>query len=389
MKLSCVHCGNEFTITADQLGGRGRCPHCRAAITLPRADQFATPEVEALQVPSRLSEHIICGLGSCIVHLTILVLIGLIRWGGDMGTDLGAAEEVWIGDLPFENLTDHLTDSVELDASEVVSEADGDVMLEEITPPTYSGADSSADVSELAVTSGVAFGGGEEFQSSDLARASSGGGSEDFTGLISRLRRDGLEVVIVFDSTGSMSGEIDTVKNQIERIGRVLFELVPKTRISLCTYRDQGDEYMVKGLPLSSDLQTISSYLSECYAGGGGDTPEAVDAGLDWAIHKNDFRPRARKIVLVFGDAPPHGSSLGRCLDLAGEFQGQQGGIVSTVTCRATRRMDEFIEIAQAGGGEAFLTTNEREIMTQLIILVFGSRHRDKVMEAFEILERE
>lgn len=388
MKLSCVHCGNEFTITADQLGGRGRCPHCRAAITLPRADQFAPASEEPLEAPSRLTEHVICGLGSCIVHLTILVLIGLIRWGGDMGTDLGVAEEVWIGDLPFENLTDHLTDSVELDASEVVSEADGDVMLDEITPPTYSGADSNADVSELAVTSGIAFGGGAEFQSSDLARASSGGGSEDFTGLINRLRRDGLEVVIVFDSTGSMSGEIDTVKQQIERIGRVLFELVPKTRISLCTYRDQGDEYMVKGLPLSANLQSISTYLDGCYAGGGGDNPEAVDAGLDWAIHKNDFRPRARKIILVFGDAPPHNSDLGRCIDLATEFQGQQGGIVSTVTCRATRRMDEFIEIAQAGGGEAFLTTNEREIMTQLIVLVFGSRHRDKVLEAFEILER-
>ena len=388
MKLSCVHCGNEFTITADQLGGRGRCPHCRAAITLPRADQFAPAEDEPLQAPSRVTEHVICGLGSCMVHLIILVLIGLIRWGGDMGTDLGAAEEVWIGDLPFQNLTDQLTDSVELDPSEAVAESSGEVMLDEITPPTFTGSDSTSDVTDLAVTSGVAFGGGEEFQNSDLARASAGGGAEDFQGLINRLRRDGLEVVIVFDSTGSMSGEIDTVKAQIERIGRVLFELVPKTRISLCTYRDQGDEYVVKGLPLSSNLQSVSSYLSQCFAGGGGDNPEAVDTGLDWAIHKNDFRPRARKIILIFGDAPPHRTDLGRCIDLAEEFKGQQGGIVSTVTCRASRRMDEFISIAQAGGGEAFLTTNEREIMTQLIVLVFGSRHRDKTLEAFELLGR-
>ena len=38
MKLSCVHCGNEFSIRAEQLGTRGRCPHCRAMITLPKAD---------------------------------------------------------------------------------------------------------------------------------------------------------------------------------------------------------------------------------------------------------------------------------------------------------------------------------------------------------------
>ena len=50
--------------------------------------------------------------------------------------------------------------------------------------------------------------------------------------------------------------------------------------------------------------------------------------------------------------------------------------------------MDEFLAIAQSGGGEAFLTTDEREIMTQLVVLVFGSQHRDKVLEAFKLLER-
>ena len=37
--------------------------------------------------------------------------------------------------------------------------------------------------------------------------------------------------------------------------------------------------------------------------------------------------------------------------------------------------------------GEAFVTADERQIMTQLIVLVFGSRHRAKVMEAFKLLD--
>ncbi len=41
-----------------------------------------------------------------------------------------------------------------------------------------------------------------------------------------------------------------------------------------------------------------------------------------------------------------------------------------------------------AGGGEAFLSRNDREIMTQLMVLVFGSEHRDKVVEALELMER-
>ncbi|MCP4479915.1 MAG: hypothetical protein GY818_17675, partial [Planctomycetaceae bacterium] len=47
-----------------------------------------------------------------------------------------------------------------------------------------------------------------------------------------------------------------------------------------------------------------------------------------------------------------------------------------------------FVEIAQMGGGEAWLTKNEREIMSQLIVLVFGSEHREKVLQAFDLLER-
>lgn len=388
MKLSCVHCGNEFTITAEQLGGRGRCPHCRAAIVLPRADQVGAPESEPLQAPSRIMDNVIGGLGSCIIHLIVLILVGLIQWGGEGVTGPGIEEEIWIGEMPFTNLTDQLNEAVELDPSEAVAESGGETMLVEITTPDFSGSDAIADVTELSPSAGVAFGSGTEFDSSDVARSASGGGAENFEGLIQRLRRDGLDVVIVFDSTGSMSGEIDTVKDQIQRIGGVLMQLVPKTRISLCTYRDESDEYLVKGLPLSTSVNQLREYLDQCRAGGGGDNPEAVEAGLDWAIHKNSFRPRARKIILVFGDAPPHRQQLGRCLDLAEEFRGQQGGIVSTVTCRAQRRMDEFIEIAQAGGGEAFLTANEREIMTQLIVLVFGSEHRDKVLEAFELLGR-
>ena len=53
-----------------------------------------------------------------------------------------------------------------------------------------------------------------------------------------------------------MGGEIDQVKRQIERIGQTLMTLIPKTRISVCTYRDKGDEYVVKGLPLTTRGKT-------------------------------------------------------------------------------------------------------------------------------------
>jgi hypothetical protein len=185
-----------------------------------------------------------------------------------------------------------------------------------------------------------------------------------------------------------MQGEINQVKSQISRIGSTLLTLVPKARISVCTYRDEGDEYVVRGLPLTSDLQQISDFLSRIRAQGGGDAPEAVHEGLRWSIEQNNFRSRARKVILVFGDAPPHEQQLTVCLQLASDFHGLQKGVVSTVTCRSHRKLESFVQIAEVGGGEAFLTADERQIMTQLIVLVFGSRHRAKVLEAFEMLDR-
>ncbi len=100
-------------------------------------------------------------------------------------------------------------------------------------------------------------------------------------------------------------------------------------------------------------------------------------------------------MVLIFGDAPPHTEASGnkpsgqvRCVQLAKSFKGQEKGIVSTVTCRANKPMEEFYEIAAAGGGEAFISENQREIMQQLMVLVFGSAHKEKVLEAFDLLEK-
>jgi hypothetical protein len=76
------------------------------------------------------------------------------------------------------------------------------------------------------------------------------------------------------------------------------------------------------------------------------------------------------------------------CLEHARTFRMQHKGIVSTVTCREPQPLPEFYEIAVAGGGEAFLTTDQRQIMTQLMVLVFGSQHRGKVLEAFKMLEK-
>lgn len=387
MQLSCVHCGKAFTISADQLGGSGRCPHCQGVIILPEAESAAEPQEVQSRESKHWWEHSVSGLASLVIHLLLILIFALIRFGGAAGE--GFAEDVLIGELPSVELSDAQNEelsSEEAEASEAAEEELVEVM--EVEPPIESATD-SVSTESLAVVSPSMSGG--DAGSFDLGTVSIGGGSMaggGWDGMLQNLRRNGLDIVITFDSTGSMDGEIREVKNQIKRIGSTLIKLVPKARISICTYRDYDDAYVVQGLELTNDIQRIDNYLRGVSAAGGGDTPEAVHEGLRWSVSNNQFRPKARKVILLFGDAPPHPQDLGTCLSIASDFQQQNGGVVSTVTCRRGSFLDEFYDIAKMGGGEAFLTGNERQIMEQLLVLVFGSEHRGKVLEAFELMER-
>jgi hypothetical protein len=207
--------------------------------------------------------------------------------------------------------------------------------------------------------------------------------NESFEGMVDYALDYGLEVVIVFDSTGSMGADIAAVKGRISQIGSNLLKKIPSTRISLCTYRDRGDVYVVKGIPLTNDLRTLQTFLDLTTAGGGGDYPEAVDAGLEWAIGNNKFRRAARKVILIFGDAPPHAHNLADCVRMADEFHRYQQGVVTTITVRKARPLEEFDKISKLGGGSSFAMQDTRLLMEELVVQVFGPQHRDKAVKFF------
>lgn len=322
-------------------------------------------------------------IASAVIHAIGFILLALWTWGA--GGIAGSADEVLIGQIPEEVLTDQQeslafeektpddlssVESMELEVVEPVSDA-----IIEVT------GDSSPVFAPPLASGSLGF---LEF---DSALPGAGGAGGDWDGYIQHLRRTGLDIVIVFDSTGSMAGEIDAVKRQISGIMEALLRLIPKTRVGLCTYRDYGDIYVARGISMTSNIDLLQDFLAGVTADGGGDHPEAVDAGLRWAIENNPFQGPSRKVILVFGDAPPHAQNVTRCVNLAAQFRQKYGGIVSTVTCRDAVSLPEFVEIARAGGGEAFVSRQSAEIMTQLIVLAFGSRHRDKVIEALKLLE--
>jgi len=116
-----------------------------------------------------------------------------------------------------------------------------------------------------------------------------------------------LDVLFIIDTTGSMSDEIERVKNTLLRVTERLRAL--KTdfdlRYGAVLYRDIGDLYLTKTHPFTNEISAFDKALQAVGAGGGGDGPESVNQGLAEAVAM-DWRSGAAKVAFLIGDAPPH-----------------------------------------------------------------------------------
>lgn len=128
-----------------------------------------------------------------------------------------------------------------------------------------------------------------------------------------------LDLVFLLDATGSMDDEINQIKATVGSIAQRIEQLPgsSKPRFGLVAYRDLGDDFVTRSFDFAN-VEKFSANLDTIYAGGGGDMPESVNAGLHEALNlpgwtDNSSGRHLRMIVLV-GDAPPH-------LDYANDYE--------------------------------------------------------------------
>lgn len=118
-----------------------------------------------------------------------------------------------------------------------------------------------------------------------------------------------VEVCFVLDTTGSMGGLIEAAKQKIWFIANAIVSAPsrPSVRFCLVGFRDRGDAYVTRRTDLTADLDAIYRDLMAFEAGGGGDTPEAVNQALLEAVEQPGWRtgPDVLRLIFLVGDAPP------------------------------------------------------------------------------------
>ena len=227
-----------------------------------------------------------------------------------------------------------------------------------------------------------------------------------FAAYVQGLRETGLDVIFVVDATGSMDWAIDEVRARIADIVDAVRSLVPVARFGVVAYRDYDDpEFLTRAQPLTFSLVKLSRFLTSLEAAGGGSWQEAITAGMEVAADAN-WRPGAKRVVVIIGDAPPHQDSFDRLLALTRDLV-IQGGQVSTLDVsndsnpalieaslgrtvnRALYRnkpMLQFQAIADAGGGRAATMDGDIVVARQLVSLVMGGQFSAEMALLLEAL---
>ena len=113
-----------------------------------------------------------------------------------------------------------------------------------------------------------------------------------------------LDIMFVFDTTGSMSDELYYLQKEFEDIAKRTAD--QNTRFCINFYRDEGDTYVVKSNEFTSDTAELVRQLNNENADGGGDYPEAVDQALNNGIFQHSWNSESVKLLFLILDAPPH-----------------------------------------------------------------------------------
>ena len=119
-----------------------------------------------------------------------------------------------------------------------------------------------------------------------------------------------LDIMFVVDATSSMHDEINYLRaelsNVIERVEVEQQGMDTEVRLGAVFYKDVMDDYLTAVTPLDKDITKSIEFIENKDAGGGGDTPEAVEAGLQEALDQDWNEAATSRLVFLILDAPPH-----------------------------------------------------------------------------------
>ena len=122
-----------------------------------------------------------------------------------------------------------------------------------------------------------------------------------------------LDMVIAFDTTGSMRSYIDAVKEHVKELIPKLFKQNPDLRIGIVAFGDYcdmpskdrfGKAYQV--CELTDNENRLIEFITKAQNTSGGDGDEFYELVIKKIVEETNWREGSTKAVLLIADAEPH-----------------------------------------------------------------------------------
>lgn len=122
-----------------------------------------------------------------------------------------------------------------------------------------------------------------------------------------------LDMVIAFDTTGSMACYIDSVKLHITELVPKLFKANPNLRLGIVAFGDYydmpskdnfGKAYQV--FNLTNNEEEIINFVKTAKDTSGGDSDEFYELVIKKIVEETNWREGSTKAVLLIADSEPH-----------------------------------------------------------------------------------
>ena len=198
---------------------------------------------------------------------------------------------------------------------------------------------------------------------------------------LERMRRHGLEVCIVMDHTSSMTSVIGATKRQAKSVIAKLRRYIPGFRAGLITYDDRA----MARCTLTSNGKLLLRAFNKVAAAGGADWEEGVDKGIALALKQTvtGWSRRALRMIVVMGDAPPHGSDLpvlGRIIRRARGSLDYDVPIQIHTVSAGTNEVHHFPAIARAGGGLHVPLSRAGNLVELFVRMAMGGANHETIL---------
>jgi hypothetical protein len=142
-----------------------------------------------------------------------------------------------------------------------------------------------------------------------------------------------IDVELAFDTTKSMGPSIEQARRDGASIVAQVRDVFPDTRFAVVSFRDYGNpsgDYEVLQ-PMTGDTGAVQAAFLKLRAASNPSPLNTSAEEYNLLFHKSytdatvDWRPQARKVVVVVGDAQPHSagaSGIAGCTDTSSDYYG-------------------------------------------------------------------